>query len=155
MRQINYRLALILAGCFMINYTFGQDEQQQNVITTAVPFLMIAPDARGGGMGNVGVSTTPDAYSLYWNPAKYAFIEKDFGAGIGYVPWLRGLVNDIGLASVSGYKRFGDKQAIALSLKFFSMGEVMFTNDVGQELGAVKPNEWAIDAIYARKFSRT
>ncbi len=154
MQQKKFRLALILAGCLMINYSFGQ-EQQPNVITTAVPFLMIAPDARGGGMGDIGVSTTPDAYSLYWNPAKYAFIEKDFGAGIGYVPWLRGLVNDIGLASVSGYKRFGDKQAIALSLRFFSMGEVMFTNDVGQELGAVKPNEWAIDATYARKFSRS
>jgi len=155
MQQKKYRLALILAGCMMINYSFGQDEQQPNVITTAVPFLMIAPDARGGGMGDIGASTTPDAYSLYWNPAKYAFIEKDFGAGIGYVPWLRGLVNDIGLASVSGYKRFGDKQAIAISLRFFSMGEVMFTNDVGQELGAVKPNEWAIDATYARKFSRS
>ena len=155
MQHKKYKLALILAGCLMINYSFGQDEQQPNVITTAVPFLMIAPDARSGGMGDIGVSTTPDAYSLYWNPAKYAFIEKDFGAGIGYVPWLRGLVNDIGLASVSGYKRFGDKQAIALSLRFFSMGEVMFTNDVGQELGAVKPNEWAIDATYARKFTRT
>ena len=155
MRQMKFRLALILAGCFMINYTFGQDEQQPNVITTAVPFLMIAPDARSGGMGDIGVSTTPDAYSLYWNPAKYAFIEKDFGAGIGYVPWLRGLVNDIGLSSIAGFKRFGDRQAIALSLRFFSMGAVMFTNDVGQELGEVKPNEWAIDATYARKFTRT
>jgi len=154
MRKNNYRLALILAGCLMINYSFGQDEQQPNVITTAVPFLMISPDARSGGMGDVGVSTSPDVYSLFWNPAKYAFIEKDFGAGIGYVPWLRGLVNDIGLASVAGFKRFGDKQAIALSLRFFSMGEVMFTNEVGQELGAVKPNEWAIDATYARKFTR-
>jgi len=155
MQQKKFRLALILAGCMMINYSFGQDEQQPNVITTAVPFLMIAPDARAGGMGDIGATTTPDAYSLYWNPAKYAFIEKDFGAGIGYVPWLWGLVNDIGLAPVSGYKRFGDKQAIAMSLRFFSMGEVMFTNDVGQELGAVKPNEWAVDATYARKFSRT
>ncbi len=151
---MNYRLALILAGCLMINYSFGQDEQQPNVITTAVPFLMISPDARSGGMGDAGVSNSPDAYSLFWNPAKYAFVEKDFGVGIGYVPWLRGLVNDIGLASISGYKRFGDKQAIAMSLRFFSMGEVMFTNDVGQELGAVKPNEWAIDATYARKFTR-
>ena len=155
MQHKKYKLALILAGCLMINYSFGQDEQQPNVITTAVPFLMIAPDARSGGMGDIGVSTTPDAYSLYWNPAKYAFIEKDFGAGIGYVPWLRGLVNDIGLASVSGYKRLGDKQAIALSLRFFSMGEVTFTNDIGTELGVVKPNEWAVDATYARKFTRT
>lgn len=149
------RLTLMLACVLAINYTFGQDEQQQNVISTAVPFLMIAPDARGGGMGDVGSATSPDVYSLYWNPAKYAFIEKDFGFGIGYVPWLRGLVNDIGLASLSGFKRFGDKQAIAASLRFFSMGAVMFTNDVGTELGEVKPNEWTIDATYARKFTRT
>ena len=153
--KITYRLTLLLAGFLLINASFSQDEQQPNVITTAVPFLTIAPDARGGGMGDVGVATTADAYSLFWNPAKYAFIEKDFGAGVGYVPWLRGLVNDIGLASVAGYKRFGDKQAIAISLRFFSMGAVMFTNDVGQELGEVKPNEWTIDATYARKFSRT
>ena len=150
-------LTLILAVSFAINFSYGQDlgPQQPNVITTAVPFLMIAPDARAGGMGDVGVATTPDVYSLFWNPAKYAFIEKDFGAGIGYVPWLRGLVNDIGLASISGFKRFGDKQAIAASLRFFSMGEVTFTNDVGTELGKVKPNEWTIDATYARKFTRT
>lgn len=126
---------------------------QRNPITTAVPFLLIAPDARGGGMGDAGVSSTPDVYSLFWNPAKYAFADKDFGFGIGYVPWLRGLVNDIGLASVAGYKKFGDKQAIALSLRYFSMGTVTFTNDQGLELGDVKPNEWTVDATYARKFS--
>lgn len=126
---------------------------QSNPITTAVPFLLIAPDARGGGMGDAGVSSTPDVYSMYWNPAKYAFADKDFGVGIGYVPWLRGLVNDIGLASVSGYKKFGDRQAIAISLRYFSMGTVTFTNDQGLELGDVKPNEWAVDAAYSRKFS--
>jgi hypothetical protein len=155
MRNSRIGLALIVGFILLINNTFGQDEQTANVITTAVPFLLISPDARAGGMGSVGVSTTADAYSLYWNPAKYAFIDKDFGFGIGYVPWLRNVVNDIGLASVAGFKRFGDKQAVAMSLRFFSMGEVMFTNDVGQELGAVKPNEWTIDATYARKFSRS
>jgi hypothetical protein len=151
------RLSFLAAFVLLINSLSGQDigPQEPNTITTAVPFLMIAPDARGGGMGDIGVSTTPDVYSLYWNPAKYAFIEKDFGFGIGYVPWLRGLVNDMGLMSVAGFKRFGDKQAIAASLRFFSMGEVMFTNETGQELGYVKPNEWAVDATYARKFSRT
>jgi len=124
------------------------------VISTAVPFLLIAPDARAGGMGDVGAATTPDAYSMYWNPAKYAFADKSLGFGIGYVPWLRGLVNDIGLASVYGYGKIGDKQAVAMSLRFFSMGSVTFTNDIGQELGSVKPNEWTIDATYSRKFSR-
>lgn len=153
MRQMMIRFTLVLLMLSTAIHVFSQDEQEPNVITTAVPFLMIQPDARGGAMGSLGVSTTADAYSLYWNPAKYAFIDKDFGFGIGYVPWLRGVVNDIGLASVTGFKRFGDKQAIAASLRFFSMGEVTFTNDVGTELGVVKPNEWTIDATYARKFT--
>lgn len=145
------RLFLLLALSLMFSTAFAQE--QPNVITTAVPFLTIAPDARGGGMGDVGSATSPDAYSLFWDPAKYAFIDKTFGFGIGYVPWLRGLVNDIGLASVVGFGKFGDKQAIAASLRFFSMGAVMFTDDIGTELGEVKPNEWALDATYARKFS--
>ena len=152
------RLVLLFAFALMITRTFGQLPTEpadgSRVISTAVPFLTISPDARSGGMGDVGVSSTPDAYSMFWNPAKYAFIDKTFGFGIGYVPWLRGLVNDIGLASVVGFGKLGDKQAIAMSLRFFSMGSVMFTNDVGQELGEVKPNEWSIDATYARKFSR-
>ena len=140
----------ILLACILITSNVFS---QRNPITTAVPFLLIAPDARGGSMGDAGVSSSPDVYSMFWNPAKYAFSDKDFGVGIGYVPWLRGLVNDIGLASIAGFKKFGDRQAIALSLRYFSMGTVTFTNDQGTELGDVKPNEWAIDATYARKFS--
>jgi hypothetical protein len=153
MQQMKILFFMLLAFVLLTTKSYGQTEEP-NPITTAVPFLLIAPDARGGGMGDIGAATSPDVYSLYWNPAKYAFAEKDFGFGIGYVPWLRGLVNDIGLFSLAGFKKFGDKQAIAMSLRYFSMGEVMFTNDVGQELGAVKPNEWTIDATYSRKFSR-
>ncbi len=152
------KFVLLFAFTLIITRTFAQLPPEptdgSRVISTAVPFLTISPDARSGGMGDVGVATSPDAYSMFWNPAKYAFSDKSFGFGIGYVPWLRGLVNDIGLASVVGFGKIGDKQAIAASLRFFSMGSVMFTNDVGQELGEVKPNEWAIDATYARKFSR-
>jgi hypothetical protein len=155
MQQMRTLIFVLSAFILLSAKTFGQSGgEQPNPITTAVPFLLIPPDARGGGMGDIGGATTPDAYSLYWNPAKYAFIEKDFGFGIGYVPWLKGLVNDIGLFSLTGFKKFGDKQAIAMSLRYFSMGEVMFTNDIGTELGAVKPNEWTIDATYSRKFSR-
>jgi len=151
------RLILLLALSLVISGTFGQDIEQADgsrVISTAVPFLTIAPDARGGGMGDVGSSTSPDAYSIFWNPAKYAFIDKTFGFGIGYVPWLRGLVNDIGLSSLVGFGKFGDKQAIAGSLRYFSMGEVTFTDWIGTELAKVKPNEFALDFTYARKFSR-
>jgi hypothetical protein len=155
MQKMKIPFLTLITLVFVSKFTFGQDTgEQPNPITTAVPFLLIAPDARGGGMGDNGVSSSPDAYSIYWNSAKYAFAEKDFGFGIGYVPWLRGLVNDIGLASVCGYKKFGDKQAIAASLRFFSMGSVTFTNDIGQELGDVKPNEWTIDLTYSRKFSQ-
>jgi hypothetical protein len=149
MQQMKIPYFLLLTGILFTSTVFSQ----KNPITTAVPFLLIAPDARGGGMGDAGVASTPDAYSMFWNPAKYAFCDKDFGFGIGYVPWLRGLVNDIGLASVTGFKKFGDKQAIAMSLRYFSMGNVTFTNETGQELGDVKPNEWTVDATYARKFS--
>jgi hypothetical protein len=149
MRNIKFHYFLLFTCAIYTSYGYSQS----NPITTAVPFLMIAPDARSGGMGDAGVASSPDVYSLFWNPAKYAFSEKDFGVGIGYVPWLRGLVNDIGLASITGFKKFGDKQAIAFSLRYFSMGTVTFTNDQGAELGDVKPNEWAIDATYARKFS--
>jgi hypothetical protein len=152
MQKMKFYLLLFFTCVLLTETSFSQE--QPNPISTAVPFLLIAPDARGGGLGDLGVSTTPDVYSLYWNPAKYAFADKQFGVGIGYVPWLRGLVNDIGLSSVSAFWKFGDKQAIATSLRFFSMGSVTFTNDVGQELGDVKPNEWTVDATYSRKFSR-
>ena len=147
------RFFLLCSLALLLTRAFGQDSEQPNVITTAVPFLTIAPDARGGGLGDMGVATTPDAYSIFWNPAKYAFADKAFGFGVGYVPWLRGLVNDIGLASVVGYGKLGDKQAIAASLRFFSMGEVNYTGEQGQDLGSYKPNEFVIDATYARKFS--
>lgn len=155
------RFAFLFISALLITRTFAQDlndtEQSDGsrVISTAVPFLTISPDARSGAMGDVGVATSPDAYSLFWNPAKYAFIDKTFGFGIGYVPWLRTLVNDIGLASVSGFWKLDDRQALASSLRFFSMGAVMFTDNDGNDLGEVKPNEWAIDATYSRKFSRS
>jgi len=121
-----------------------------NPITTAVPFLMIAPDSRGGGMGDIGVATSPDANSQYWNPAKYPFIEKDFGFSMSYSPWLRSLVNDINLAYLSGYYRINRMSSISASLRYFSMGEITFTDKVGNDLGTYKPNEFAIDAAYSR-----
>ncbi len=127
---------------------------QLNTITTAVPFLMIAPDARGGGMGDAGVSSSADASSMHWNPAKYAFIEKDFGASVSYSPWLRGLVTDINLAYLGLYKRINERQVVAASLLYFSLGNINFTNEQGQDIGSYKPNEFAVDACYAYKFTK-
>ena len=126
-----------------------------NTITTAVPFLLIAPDARGGGLGDGGVSTFADANSMHWNPAKYAFVDKSFGFSVSYAPWLRKLVNDINLAYLGGYYRINNRQAIAMSLRYFSLGNITFTNDIGQNIGSYKPNEFSVDAAYAYKFTNT
>lgn len=127
--------------------------RELNTITTAVPFLIISPDARAGALGDAGVSSTPDANSLHWNPAKYAFIKKDMGFSVSYSPWLRALVNDINLAYLSGYKKFGKDQAIAGSLLYFSLGDITFTDIVGNTIGQFKPSEFAVDLCYSRKLS--
>lgn len=141
-------LLLITSPIFAQNRDFG-------TITTAVPFLMIGPDARAGGMGDVGVATSPDGNSIFWNASKLAFIEDDMGYSISYVPWLKGLVDDIGLGQVSFYKKIGDEQTVGGSLRYFSLGSITFTNAEGISLGTYKPNEWVIDLAYARKLSET
>lgn len=124
---------------------------QINTITSAVPFLMIAPDARAGGMGDNGVATSPDPNSIHWNPAKLAFIDKKVGFSVSYTPWLKALVDDISLAYISGYRKFGDDQALAMSLLYFSLGNIDFTDESGNSKGSFKPNEWAVDVAYSRK----
>ncbi|HQB48932.1 MAG TPA: PorV/PorQ family protein, partial [Bacteroidales bacterium] len=126
---------------------------QTNTITTAVPFLLIAPDSRAGGMGDAGVATTPDASSMHWNPAKYAFIDSKAGFAATYSPWLRAIVSDINLAYVAGFYKIDDRQTIASSLLFFSLGDITFTDIRGDFIGNYRPNELAIDATYSRKFS--
>jgi hypothetical protein len=126
-----------------------------NTITTAVPFLLIAPDARGGAMGDAGVSTTPDANSMHYNPAKYAFMESKVGFSASYTPWLRSLVGDINLAYVAGYYKLDDISAVAGSLRYFSLGDITFTDNAGEVIGNYRPNEFSIDGTYSRKFSQT
>jgi len=136
------------------NDVLGQNPNNRiNTITTAVPFLIIAPDARAGALGDAGVASKPDANSMHWNPAKYAFIENDMGFSMSYSPWLRALVNDINLAYLTGYKRIDKQQTVAASLLFFSLGDITFTNDIGQVIGDFKPNEFSIDVAYSRLFS--
>ncbi len=129
--------------------------KQTNTITTAVPFLTIAPDARGGALGDAGVATTADPNSMSYNPAKYAFIDSKIGFSASYSPWLRSLVNDINLAYVSGYYKIDDRQTVAASLRYFSLGDITFTDNTGHVIGNFRPNEFAIDATYSRKFSET
>ncbi|HEX5003212.1 MAG TPA: type IX secretion system outer membrane channel protein PorV [Bacteroidia bacterium] len=127
---------------------------QLNTITTAVPFLIISPDARAGGMGDGGVAASPDAYALHWNPSKIAFAEKKTGIAISYTPWLRNLVPDINLSYVSFYTKLkSNDQAIGASLRYFSLGDITFTDNAGNDIGQYKPAEFAFDVTYARQLS--
>lgn len=126
-------------------------------INTAVPSLSIAPDARGGSMGDNGVSTLPDENSQYWNPAKFAFMTSKAGVALSYTPWLRKLVNDVALANLSGYFKIGDSdmQAIGASLRYFTLGDVpVGQGEGGQNTGyMINPYEMAFDVSYSRKLS--
>jgi len=146
------KILLLIASVLMLNVSaqITKNGQDLNVITTAVPLLMIGPDARAGGMGDGGVASSPDANSMHWNAAKYARIEDDMGFALSYTPWLRNLVNDINLAYVSFYKRINTMSTFAATLRYFSLGEITFTDNTGQSLGTYKPNEFAVDATYSR-----
>lgn len=124
-----------------------------NTIQTAVPFLTIAPDSRAGAMGDVGVATTPDVNSQHWNMGKYAFIESKGGFAISYTPWLRNLIPDINLAYLAGFYKIDDQQVVSSSLRYFSLGNIVFTDITGTVTGQYNPNEFAIDAGYSRLFT--
>ncbi len=124
------------------------------VINTAVPFLTISPDARAGGMGDAGVAASPDGNAIYWNAAKLAFLEDGtLGGSISYTPWLSRLVPDIDLAFLSGYGKIGKNQGLAFSLRYFSLGEINYTDDQGTAQGTFSPYEFAFTGAYALKLS--
>lgn len=139
-----------------VNQDERADQVQLNTITTAVPFLMISPDARAGGMGDVGVATSPDGASIHWNPGKLAFAENKMGFAVSYTPWLRALVPDINLAYISGYGKIGKKglQTLGGSLRYFSLGDITFTDVNGNTIGNFNPNEFAIDLAYSRVLAK-
>lgn len=128
-------------------------EGRLNTITTAVPFLMISPDSRAGGMGDVGAATTADANSSHWNNSKYAFIESNMGLSFSYVPWLKNLVPDINMSYLSGYKRINDQMVMSGSIRYFTLGEINLTDEGGNTFQVIKPNETAADAGIAYKLS--
>jgi hypothetical protein len=134
------------------NFNLGENERL-NTITTAVPFLMIAPDSRSGALGDAGVSISPDANAMYWNAAKLAMSKKEMGFAISYIPWLRALVPDINLSYLSGYKKIGDRQAVGVSLFYSSLGNITFTDEQGLTVGQFRPNEFAITTGYSTKLS--
>lgn len=124
-------------------------------VTTAVPFLRISPDARAGAMGDAGIAVSPDANAQYWNVGKIPFTDKKYGISATYTPWLKDLVPDIFLAYLSGYGKFGenDEQAISGSLRYFSLGNINYTNIDAQSTGTGMPREYSLDLGYSRKLS--
>ena len=154
----NYILALITFGMFAQVEAQTSTEiipysNDSRVITTGVPFLLIASDARAAGMGDLGVATTPDAYSQQWNPAKYGFSEAKSGLGISYTPYLSKLVNDIFLGNITYFNRLSEGSAFGLSLKYFCLGEIEIVQDEFSEALIEKPNELTIDASYALRLA--
>jgi hypothetical protein len=126
---------------------------QRNVITTAAPFLLISPDSRGAAMGDLGVATSADANSIHWNASKLAFIEGDAGISLSAAPWLRQLVPDVWFYYMSGYKKIDKQSTVAMSLRYFTLGDIQFTDINGNSNGNYEPKEFALDGAYARKLS--
>jgi hypothetical protein len=150
------RLLLTVILFFTLLFSAGQtdgQENQYNPITTAVPFLTIAPDSRHSGMGDVGVATSTDANSQHWNPSKYAFEKEKFGVSLSYTPWLSELVNDINLAYLSGFYKIDNNQVLGSSLRYFSMGDIQLNDQNGTFIANVSPNEFAFDVSYSRLLS--
>jgi hypothetical protein len=156
-KQIFFILTILISpilGAAQINTgTQTRSTWQLNTITTAVPFLQITPDSRSGAMGDAGVALSPDASSTFWNAAKLPFVKENTELSFSYSPWLRALVNDMSLAYLSGYKRISKNQCIGGSLRYFTLGNITFTDEVGTNIMDFKPNEFAVDMSFGQKFS--
>jgi hypothetical protein len=143
-----FTFVLMFGSCVL----FAQDSI--NVVTTAVPMLRISPDARAGGMGDLGIATTPDANASFWNQAKIPFADKPSAIGLTYTPWLRDLgLNDVYIVTAAGYHQFAERQAVSASLRYFNLGTIQFTDFAGNDLQSFRPREWSLDAGYSRGLS--
>jgi hypothetical protein len=146
------KIYIALFSLFLVTVSKAQD-QDRRVITTGVPFLLIAADARAAGMADQGVATAADAYSQQWNPAKYAFSLEKQGFAVSYTPYLTAIVNDISLGQVNYFNRINERSAFAGSLRYFSLGEIELRQDIDDEERIVKPNEFTVDGSYSLKLS--
>ena len=152
---IKLKMKKIAILTVLLSIQFINAQQDSRVITTGVPFLLVAADARSAGMADQGVATSSDAYSQQWNPAKYAFALDKQGFTVSYTPYLTDLVNDISLGQATYYNRFGadGRNAFAVSLRYFGLGEIELRQNADDPAQIVKPNEMAIDGSYALKLS--
>ena len=156
MNLVKSAVALAVVFCATVSVAQvnrGQIDGKQNTITTAVPFLMITPDARTAAMGDAGVALPNDVNAIHWNAAKLAFMDRKGSINMSYTPWLRALVPDVSLGYVSAYYKLSPRNAIGGSLRYFSLGEIQFTDDQANSLGQFTPNELAVDFAYSQRLS--
>lgn len=158
MRNRYHILFLLFTGCCVSHSAVAQfglngQDTSYRVLTTAVPFLSISPDARAAGMGDAGAATTPDANATYWNPAKLVFAPADRGVSVSYSPWLRRLVGGMSLSYLSAYTKLDENQAVALAVNYFNLGEFALKDNNGLGAGDFRPREFSAAATYARRIS--
>jgi len=152
MKSMTKKLTAVLLLAIGAISVKAQDPEPINVVTTAVPFLRISPDSRAGAMGDLGVATSPDANSSFWNLAKTPFATNNVGIGLTYTPWLKDLgLNDVYMLALAGYYKLDDQQSISGSLRYFSLGNIQFTDENGTNLQEGRPREFGVDVGYARK----
>ena len=152
------KLLATLASLVLINSLSVQAQlkalNEKRVVSTAVPFLTFSPDSRGAALGDAGVASSPDANSLFWNSAKLPFIDRDLGSTVSYTPWLRDIVDDMGLLHAAIYKKLDNKQVVAMSMTYFDQGRIDFMNQYGENTGTFDSRDFNITAGYSRKLSR-
>lgn len=147
-------LTMLMALCATLSAQYSEIGQEKNFISTGLPIILIAPDAISSGMGDVGVASTPDAYSAHWNNAKLAFIDGIAGVYTTYTPWLRKLkVGDMNLFYLAGYYRINDRSTAAASLTYFTLGDIDNTDVEGNKIQTMHPNEFTFDVSYALKLN--
>ena len=154
MKKATLKLAavVILIGGTTLVKAQSISDKTNNVVTTAVPMLRISPDARSTGMGETGIATSADAYSNFWNLGKTPFAKQKGSIGVTYTPWLNDLnLKDVYIASLAGYYKLDDNQALSLGLRYFSLGDIQFTDQSGQDLGSNRPREYTVEGGYSRK----
>lgn len=144
------KVILLITFLYTSNFIHAQ---QDNVITTAVPFLLVAADAKAAGMADNGVATSTDGFSQQWNPSKYAFATDQQGFAVSYTPYLTELVNDISLAQLNYYNRYSEKSAFGASFRYFGLGDIDLRTDYDSPVLVVSPNEFALDLSYSLKLS--
>lgn len=142
------------ALCMFFAQASAQDKQV-SVVSSAIPMLRVSPDARAGGMGDAAIAVSPDANAIFWNRSKLPFAKDKSAIALTYSPWMRsGGPNDVFLASLGGYLKLDDQQALSVGMRYFNLGEVQFADENGQRLQTTRPKEYAIDAGYSRMLSK-